>query len=374
VTNASDPFEPPGRPDPLLLRIRDLLRARSAKMAIRPVAAARADLDARLQQAQLHDAHVRDVQTPADDRAAYQTAPDPSRHTGRTVPDGLGGWRRAAKRRPAQWMWAAGAMCAALVAGAVILFRPGAHDVERDVITHTYATATGQRATLKLSDGTVVTLAPQTVLRVAEFDARARRVMLDGEARFEVANVAGASFEVQTGTVNTRVLGTTFLVRRYAADRQTRVAVQSGKVLLAANSPQQPSVVLTAGHVGYVSDSSATEMVPDDIAPYTGWLDGRLVFHNAPTEEVLATLGRWYGYRFRLSDSTLAAKNLTAVLSTQSSRAALATLELLLNVDLAVDGTTVTLTPRRKPRTSAELRDLRYRRDGMTIHTSEVGR
>jgi hypothetical protein len=90
---------------------------------------------------------------------------------------------------------------------------------------------------------------------------------------------------------------------------------------------------------------------------------------------VLATLGRWYGYRFRLSDSTLATKNLTAVLSTQSSRAALATLELLLNVDLAVDGTTVTLTPRHKPRTSAELRDLRYRRDGITIHTtSEVGR
>jgi ferric-dicitrate binding protein FerR (iron transport regulator) len=212
------------------------------------------------------------------------------------------------------------------------------------------------------------------VLRVGTtFGQRERRVWLEGEAAFDVKHTDGAPFVVQSGAISAHVLGTNFLVRHYAGDLATRIAVRTGKVAVAGSQfAKSPSIILTAGRGVDVTDSLATPLSATDVAQYAGWVDGRLVFRNAPTAEVLGALRRWYGYEFRLADTALAGKVLTVALSTQSSRAALSSLKLLMNVDLQFVGDTVVLIPRQAPHPLPGAAG--NRRDRAAHNLSEVGR
>jgi len=278
---------------------------------------------------------------------------------------------------PSMWtrwpaMVAAGA--AALVLGTVALrYRASVSAAPTSVGGREYSTGTGQRATILLDDGTRVRLAPRTTLRVAAaFGHATRTVSLTGEAYFDVAHATGVPFFVNTRDVTTRVLGTVFDVQQYPTDRAVSVTVVDGKVAIARTHGTHAPVTLTAGMTGIVSDSSGPMVALGDASHVVTWIDGQLVFHKAPTPTVLAALTRWYGYEFRLTDSTLANERLTLWLSTESSTAALKTLTQVLNADLTVDHGTVTLSPRRGahavPRTGPATQD------ELAPSTSEVGR
>jgi len=260
----------------------------------------------------------------------------------------------AARRAPA-WSRravrvAAAAVACVSVSAAVWL---GVREAPRSapMRARTYATRTGQRAVIVLEDGSRVQLAPRTTLRVTSgFGQATRTVSLVGQARFDVQHASGIPFIVQTGTTITRVLGTTFDVQQYPDEYAVRVAVTSGKVFVSGRTPQHPSVTLVAGMTGLITDSSAITVATSE-APYVGWTDGQLVFHRATTSDVLATLTRWYGYRFQLADSSLASQSLTVGLSTESSSAAFATLKQVLDVELRFEDSVVTLFPRRSGQT-----------------------
>jgi ferric-dicitrate binding protein FerR (iron transport regulator) len=239
------------------------------------------------------------------------------------------------------WAWAAGAA----IAGMAVVIAARMHPSNDSAITQTYATHTGEQATLTIADGTRVTLAPGTTLRLVRFGAQSRTVELDGEAYFDVAHASGAPFLVRSGAVTTRVLGTAFLMRHYAGDRAVRVAVADGKVYVMSAALHQDGVTLSAGSIGDATDSTIHVSTVDGIAPQTEWVRGRLVFYHTPVAIVLETLSRWYGYQFHCQDSTLAKQNVTIGVSVQSSASALSTLEQTLGVNIAVAGDTVTLTP-----------------------------
>jgi len=166
---------------------------------------------------------------------------------------------------------------------------------------------------------------------------------LVGEAYFDARGVNDVPFTIRTGSVATRVLGTTFAVRHYATDGAVQVAVMSGKVAVVARTHAHLALTLTAGNVGRITDSTALVISTDSARRYTAWTTGQLVFRGVPMPEVLTTLTRWYGYRFRLADSALANHIITAVLDAQSPANALGTIKLLLNVDLTFEGDVVTL-------------------------------
>jgi ferric-dicitrate binding protein FerR (iron transport regulator) len=197
-----------------------------------------------------------------------------------------------------------------------------------------------------LRDGTKIILAPQTTLTVAStFGRDTRTVTLSGEAYFDVRTVAGAPFIVRTGTVATRVLGTAFSVRRYGSDDTVHVAVLSGKV---ASGGRSAPITVAAGTVAHVTDSTATATAVDDVRAYTDWTQGRLVFDETPVPAMLAALGRWYGYEFRLQDSVLASQNVSASFNVSDSKEMMIVLQGVLRVSMSFRGKVVTLTPRRE--------------------------
>jgi len=244
-----------------------------------------------------------------------------------------------------------------------------------------YATGTGERATITLRDGTHMTLAPRsTAIVAADFGVRRRAVALTGEAYFDVAHTNGTPFVVHTGAVHTRVLGTTFDVRRYADDRDVRIAVTSGKVAVGSSAHRQLSAVLADGVAARVTDSTAVTATIVDPTPYTGWVRGQLDFVDAPLPDVLAALTRWYGYRFHVADSSLTAKRVTARLDYSSTADLFQALETLLSVSATLETPSRTSPPvdtvillRRRVRASGSAPNRRLPLAPVSTHL-EVGR
>lgn len=274
---------------------------------------------------------LREARQGRDGHTVSRTATQFSRPLDRTR--GRGGPIRSR----AQWGFI-GAIVAAF--GVAVWYGTQPSSAKRTASTEqVYATVTGQRAEVRLVDGTRVTLAPRSRLLIPTGFARdARTLVLDGEAYFDVAHVAGAPFIVRTGDVYTRVLGTAFNVRHYRPRDEVQVAVMSGKVATGWKNAAK-TVTLTAGTVGRVTDSTATIVTTPDPTSYTTWTSGRLAFRNAPVPELLQTLGRWYGFDFRLADSTLAQLHVTTTLDNRTPQTVLRALALLLDVQLTFDGT-----------------------------------
>jgi len=243
-------------------------------------------------------------------------------------------WARTLpSRRTSRWATAARwtvavAFCAAAIVAVVLAGRT--RTTQAPSWGRTYTTRVGQRATITLDDGTRVVLAPASVLRLATgFGRTTRDVSLVGDGYFDVAHTTGAPFTVRTGNVVTRVLGTGFDVSRYPGDRETRVAVTRGKVMVTAD--HQAPLALIAGLVGFATDSAILRAERDDTTRYTAWRDGRLIFRDTPAPEAILTIGRWYGVDVRLSDATLRAARLNGTIDYASVTDAVLELEILLN-------------------------------------------
>jgi ferric-dicitrate binding protein FerR (iron transport regulator) len=189
-----------------------------------------------------------------------------------------------------------------------------------------------------------VQLAPESKLIVTTgFGAATRAVALTGEAYFDVTVTSGTPFIVRTGSVSTRVLGTAFTVQRYAAHDPAQVVVISGKVVV---SGRGTPMTVSAGHAARMTDSTAMATTAGDLHAYTDWTRGQLVFDRAAVPVMLETIGRWYGYEFRLADSTLAGRRVSAAFKIADRSDMMLKLKDLLDVSMRFDSTVVTLTPR----------------------------
>jgi len=269
-----------------------------------------------------------------------------------------------------------GLVAAALVVLVLFAYRSdiiSKHRPPADESGARYVTAVGQTATVTLTDGSHVTLAPRTTLRILPgFGESSRTIWLRGEASFDVVGRSTHPFVVQTGSATVRVLGTRFTIRRYDTDAVAHVFVMDGKVAISGSDDSRKDVTLTAGMMGDIRDS-VTLVTPVDAAKeYMQWIDGKIVFHHVQTTDVLAALTRWYGFEFRCADTTLASRHLTAWMSTESSAAALSTLKQVLDVDLTFDANVVTLHPRRQPRDDGMRQGPRQER--LSSPHTEVGR
>jgi transmembrane sensor len=216
---------------------------------------------------------------------------------------------------------------------------------------HTYATVAGQRAAVTLPDGSRALLGPATTLRVDhQGDHGAITVAVVGQALFTVAHDPRRPFNVRTGRAVVRVLGTSFFVRHYLTDHDTRVVVADGRVAMSAPQTAYVSsdVILTAQSLGVADDSGRVVVTPGVVArDYTAWTTGELVFHAAPVRDIVADLGRAYGVTIRLADSAMAERRINWHVQADQYPLAQALHELLLVLDAHVtqSDSVITIVP-----------------------------
>ena len=212
----------------------------------------------------------------------------------------------------------------------------------------------GERANIHLADGTHVTLNVDSRLRMpASFPASSRTVYLEGEAYFDVATDSTRPFIVYANDAIIDVHGTSFNVRSYPEDQRVQVAVVEGAVSLRSqqSAQQAPGARLESGQIGQLraDDARVTTETVTDVAPLIGWMQGRLVFQEAPLTEVTARLERWYNMQFHLADPRLDSLRLTANLKSRSVANVLDVVSASLGIQYHIQDNTVILADHTGP-------------------------
>jgi len=140
-------------------------------------------------------------------------------------------------RRLYPWLAAAAAVLLILTGGWFFFFKTGpAHDAATR--EQYYANPGRDTLEIRLNDGSLVKLAPESSLEFDNTVPSARRAKLDGAAVFEVVHDTSRPFYVASGVVLTKVLGTRFLVRAVNADTLISVHLFTGVVLVQSPSAQ----------------------------------------------------------------------------------------------------------------------------------------
>ncbi len=212
------------------------------------------------------------------------------------------------------------AVAVVIVGGALLLprLRSGGGRAVATVAASSFSTRPGERRTVRLPDGSTVILGVSSTLRTREgYGSGAREVELDGEALFTVEHDAAHPFRVFAGGTMIEDLGTAFAIRRYPADARgaatLRVAVSAGSVAIHRGTSADTSIVLKPRDVATVRDASEVTVARDvDVAPFTAFASGRLIFVDAPFADVAEELRRWYGVEVRVTDDALLDRHLTS--------------------------------------------------------------
>lgn len=217
----------------------------------------------------------------------------------------------------------AAGLAAAIAVGAV--FSPIVVGSVRALQDQEFRTGVGQQATVKLPDGSVVTLNTDTVLRTRQAEGRRLLYLDKGQAFFKVAKDPKRPFVVAAGGRTVTALGTAFDVR-VAADK-FKVTLVEGKVrveapasavglaLARAGAPVTGPVQateMTAGSEFAATDYRHWNVTTTDTARETSWLRGQLIFERERLGDVVAEMNRYSTKKIVVLDEAAATTPITA--------------------------------------------------------------
>ncbi|MBE9462218.1 FecR family protein [Dyadobacter subterraneus] len=179
----------------------------------------------------------------------------------------------------------------------------------------------GQTISIQLSDGSKLWLNSGSTVRFPKiFTQKLREITLvNGQAFFDVVHESKRPFVVRTKTLDVTVLGTSFDVKAYDNDGQSKVTVKSGKVGVSLhNQPGKPAVMLLPEKQIIVqnkkSEIKISEISPPAIAP---WKDNRNVLEDEPLSEVFHALERKYNQHIVVEKKALEEEKISITLDNQ---------------------------------------------------------
>ncbi len=190
----------------------------------------------------------------------------------------------------------------------VLIFSGGAAWlVQSDAPWHAWVadhrTAVGERRTVTLNDGTVLSLNTSSAVDV-RFGPTERRVRLvAGEMSVTTAREAAARpFLVETAHGEARALGTRYTLRLQG--ETTTVAVFEGAVMITPrHSPGSPLLLPTGQQARFTGDTVESPHLADQDS--TAWTDGFIVAKGMRLADFLAELNR-YSHRSLSCDPAVA--------------------------------------------------------------------
>jgi len=163
-----------------------------------------------------------------------------------------------------------------------------------------FATATGQRQSVTLEDGTRVDLNARTSLRISMSGSERHVALASGEAYFQVAKDKSRPFFVETPAGSVRVTGTMFDVSSDGRDR-LQVGVVEGSVQVHPDASRtyslRPGDELTAS----ASKVDVTPLSADSLEDALAWRTGEIVFHGAPLAEALERFASYHDVAITVS-------------------------------------------------------------------------
>jgi len=170
---------------------------------------------------------------------------------------------------------------------------------EEEITIYNYLTIPrGGEFFLKLADGTEVWLNSESKLKypIQFKEGKTRKVeLVYGEAYFKVSPSTahkGVSFNVQTKFQEVSVLGTQFDIKAYNDEDVVSTTLIEGKVQIEKGANK---IVLKPNQQSKVEgNTNEINIFEVDVSEEISWVHGLFTFNEAPLNELMRILARWY--------------------------------------------------------------------------------
>lgn len=232
--------------------------------------------------------------------------------------------------------WHIAASVILLIGVSLFLFR-------HQVMYQSYRTGYAQTKSVRLEDGTIVTLNANSKLEIPRWniDATIREALLEGEGEFKVTHTLdNKRFLVKTDDdFEVEVLGTEFVM--YSRAKGKKVVLNKGKVQV--NYQAGKHLTMSPGDVVTLNQHSGNIQLTQTLKPqlYSSWKEHQFYFDETPLSEVADMLNEHFGLVVIFEDSTLANKRLAGYFKATNSKEVIEVLSTLLNVPIEKKGQTV---------------------------------
>ncbi len=202
--------------------------------------------------------------------------------------------------------------------------------IERPAQESRFETAIGEVREIVLEDGTRVTLAGRSDMRV-RFSAEERRLRLtEGGGFFDVSKDPARPFVVETDQVEVRVTGTVFEVD--LKPDHDKVSVVEGSVRVIHTSGGREAV-LSGGEQALATRDGTLEVAPFDLLQAGAWRNRRLMFRNSRLADLVSEVNRYFEGGVYLQSSELADLRVTASFGTEQVETAISGIALSLELE-----------------------------------------
>lgn len=176
-----------------------------------------------------------------------------------------------------------------------------------------YHTGTGEQQHITLADGSKLLLNTGSAINV-DFAGNSRRIdLLHGEVYFQVAHDRSKPFRVLAGQASALVTGTEFSVSRIK--NQVDITVAKGRVETGSQANPEQAVSLAAGESARYDGTRLAALEKVDTDKILAWRQNRLVFVQAPLQEVIREINRYRPGQIWLTNPALEKRPITAVFS-----------------------------------------------------------
>jgi transmembrane sensor len=208
-----------------------------------------------------------------------------------------------------QWMGYAAAILISVVSTWSAFYftmkdSPGGKQIEQ-IAYEEFSTPAGQRALVKLHDGTTVWLNARTTLRYPNrFSPAERKVELDGEAFFDVAKNESAPFIVSTEKLSVKVTGTQFNVFAYRGQKDFTTSLTEGSVLVYTPGDESKGMVLTPNEYVALEDNRLVKKTFSN-TDFLLWKEGIYAFDDVPFREIVKKLELYYDITIIVQNTTI---------------------------------------------------------------------
>lgn len=163
----------------------------------------------------------------------------------------------------------------------------------------------GSKSQIELKDGTKIWLNSGSVVELdSKFGNSERRIKLYGEAYLEVSKNEECPFILETGTLEVKVLGTTFNVNYYKENDEIKLALIEGSVELIV-SAENSTIMKPNDLATYNLLSEQIAISKNGMAEATAWMQNRLIFEGYAFDKIVDILERNYNVKINVHQQSL---------------------------------------------------------------------
>lgn len=184
-------------------------------------------------------------------------------------------------------------------------------------------TVVGQQASFSLSDGSIIQLNTNSLVKINFSKDKRLLTLVKGEARFDVAKDKIRPFTVTVGNKSFTALGTIFNVEK-KSEQEMELVVTEGKVLITKASEildnisdafaklprdQLPGILVQSGEKAIIEkdlQAPVQKVSLGQVQKDLAWQQGMLIFEGESLVDALKEVSRYTSTHFEITDPQLA--------------------------------------------------------------------